>query len=189
MGSAYDDKISTQNLAEAKSCIRTSGNAFISRSYFKETNEIENSEIESKGLYCFEQLVRIAFIQSMKDDFILGRQDGFIDYIEGLTEHFEASFIEDWSTEDSAKRIFDFIISFFNIYGFQWTQHGRAQEKTLQCFLEIARESLDFGYIKISERFDALPKEIKETVNEAFFLINEHIGKWHNEKTLEISAA
>jgi hypothetical protein len=189
MGSAYDDKAGTQDLAEAKSYIRENGNAFISRSYFKETHEIENTEIESKGLYCFEQLIRIAFIQFMKDDFILGRQDGFINYIEGLTEHFEASLIENWSTDHSVNRIFDFMISFFNIYGFQWKRHGRAQDKTLQRFLEITRECLDFGYIKISEKFDSLPKEIKETVNEAFFLVNERIEEWHNEKLLEIPAA
>jgi hypothetical protein len=189
MGSAYDDKVSNQELAAAKNYIRTTGNAFISRSYFKETHEIENTEMESKGLYSLEQLIRIAFIQSMKDDFILGRQGGFINYIEGLTKDYEASLIENWSPEHSANRIYDFMMSFYNIYSFQWTRHGRVIDKTLQCFVEITRECLDFGYIKISEKFDSLPKEVKETINKAFFLINERIDVWHNERLLEISAA
>jgi hypothetical protein len=155
MGSAFEDKISAQDLAVAKSYIRTAGNAFISRSYFKETHEI----------------------------------DRFIGYVEGLTQHYEASLIKDWSPEQSANRIFDFMMSFFNMYGFQWKQHGRAQDKTLQLYVETTRECLDFGYIKISEKFESLPKELKETVNKAFFLINERIDKWHNEKLLEISAA
>ncbi|MBI4733280.1 MAG: hypothetical protein HY779_00390 [Rubrobacteridae bacterium] len=189
MGSAYNDKAGNPELAEAKRYIKTGGNAIISRSYFKETHEIENTEMESKGLYSFEQLVRIAFIQAMKDDFILGRQDGFIDYVEGLTKHYEASLIENWSPYHSANRIFDFLMSFFNLYSFQWKRHGRASDKTLHKYLEITRECLDFGYIKISEKFESLPKEIKNTVNKTFFLINGRIDEWHNEKILEIPAA
>jgi hypothetical protein len=189
MGSAYNDKIGSQELADAKYQIKTGGGAIISRSYFKNTHEIENAEMESKGLYSFEQLIRIAFIQTMKEDFILGRQDGFIKYIEDLTKYFETSLVKNWSPEHSSDRIFDFMMSFFNLYSFQWKRHGRAYENTIQKYMEITRECLDFGYIKISEKFESLPKEVKSTVNKTFFLINERIEEWHNEKLTKISAA
>lgn len=182
--------VTSAELAEAKRYIRSSGSGVIIRSYFKETHcSVENTEIDSKGLYCFEKLIRLAFVQSMKDDFVLGQQEGFIAYIAGLSENFESPHVTDWRPEQSAVRIADFILSFYNLYLYQWKKHGRLADKSLARFMEIARECLDFGYIKLSDKFENLPKDIKDTVNKAFFLTNSRIDEWHEERTMEISPA
>ena len=182
--------ITPAELADAKRYIRLSGGGSIIRSYFKETHcAVENTEIDSKGLYCFEKLIRLAFIQSMTDDFVLGRQEGFIRYITGLNENFESPNVSDWRPEQSAARIADFILSFYNLYVYQWKKHGRLTEKSLAKFMEIARECLDFSYLNLTDKFENLPKDVKETVNKAFFLTNSRIDGWHEERTMEISAA
>ncbi|MHB8841645.1 MAG: hypothetical protein ACYC56_07635 [Candidatus Aquicultor sp.] len=181
--------VSHAELADAKRYIKLSGSGSIVRSYFKETHcSVENTEIDSKGLYCFEKLIRLAFIQSMKDDFVLGQQEGFITYITGLNENFESPNVSDWRPEQAAIRVADFILSFYNLYVYQWKKHGRLTEKSLAKFVEIAHECLDFSYLKLSDKFNNLPKDIKETVNKAFFLTNSRIDEWYEERTMEVSA-
>lgn len=191
MASAEKNNGSTSaELRDAKRYIKTSGNASISRAYFKETHSaIENTEIESKGLYVFEKLVRQAFTQSMQDDAVLGLHDSFLYYIEDVSDTLDQATINDWAPEASAKRMSDFMLSFFNLYGYQWKRHGRAADKTLILFLDIMHECLDFGYLKLNKKFDSLPKDIKGIINKTFFLTNSRIDEWYNEKLLEISAA
>lgn len=181
------------DIAKAKQYIRYSkgsGGGSISRSYFKETHcSVENAEIESRGLYCFEKLIRLAFIQSMKDDAVFGRQQEFIDYITGLNNNFEGPLVADWRVEQSAMRASNFMISFYNIYSYQWKKHGRSIDKSLPCFLSVLRDCLDFSYMKLNEKFDILPEEVKSNIDKAFFLTNDKIGKWYEEREAEISAA
>lgn len=183
-------KVTDAELAEAKRYIRASGSGTISRAYFKETHcSIENIELESTGLYCFEKLVRLAFIQSMRDDEILGSQEGFIGYLAGLSKDFEAPLVRDWRPDSSAARASDFMISFYNLYSYQWKIHGRPAEKSLHRFLEIMRDCLDFGYSRLSEKFKKLPEDVKDIVNKAFFLTNCRIDAWYEDKSVEIQAA
>lgn len=178
------------DLAAAKRYIRASGNCNVARSYFKDTRcSVENTEIESKGLYCLEKLARLAFIQAMQDDPVLGTQDSFVKYINGLIGDFEKVFINDWQPEKSAARIYDFMVSFYNLYSYQWKRHGRSIQESSKHFLEIMRGCLDYGYSRLDERFEALPEEIKSVVNKAFFLTNERIDEWYKGTSVEISAA
>lgn len=180
----------TELIYDTRCYIKTSGNAAIKRSYFKGNDQtIEDIEIESKGLYCFEKLVRMAFIQSIQDDVILGQHNGFVDYVSGLSESFETADVRDWRPEQSAGRMCDFMISFYNLYSYQWKRHGRSTEKTIVRFLEIIRECLDFGYLALCDRFDCLSRDIKETVNKTFFLANSRIDEWYKEKMLDMPAA
>jgi hypothetical protein len=172
------------DLDEAKRFIRVSGNGRIARSYFRETQcSVEHAEINSKGMYCFEKLSRLAFIQAMQEDMVLGHQSGFIGYINSLSESFEVLLhISDWQPEESAKRICNFMISFYNIYSYQWKLHGRPVKKSLVRFLDIMRECLDFGYLELSDRFNTLPNGVKDVVNKTFFLANSRIDEWYEEK-------
>jgi hypothetical protein len=177
-------------LAKAKRYIRSTGKISIARSYFKETHcSVENAEIDSRGLYCFEKLIRMAFIKVMEDDAVFGRQDGFIEYITSLSINFEDPIISDWSPEQSSLRASDFMISFYNIYSYQWKRHGRPVARSLSNFLTVMRECLDFSYTRLSEKFDSLPESIKSNIDKAFFLTNSRIDEWYDEKTEELEAA
>jgi len=178
------------DLAKAKRYIRSSGNGTIARSYFRETHcSVENAELDSRGLYCFEKVIRLAFIQIMKDDDVFGKQKDFIEYISGLNDNFDVSIVSDWRAEQCAARASDFMLSFYNIYSYQWKRHGRSVEKSLDNFLTIMRECLDFSYMRLLEKFDSLPDDIKANVDKAFFLTNSRIDEWHDAKVAELPAA
>ncbi|MEW5706156.1 MAG: hypothetical protein AB1743_05090 [Actinomycetota bacterium] len=162
----------------------------IARAYFKETYfSAENAEIDSKGLYSFEKLIRLAFIQKMQDDPVLGQQKVFIDYVAGLCESFETPAVRDWRPEQSANRICDFMKSFYNMYVFQWKKCGHSAEDSLTSFLGLMYECLDFGYVELSGRFASLPQDIKDVINKVFFLVNNKIEEWYEERLVSISAA
>lgn len=178
------------DLAEAKSYIRPTGKVSIARSYFKETHcSVESAEIDSEGLYCFEKLIRMAFIAILGEDAVLGRQDGFMEYINGLSDNFDKPVVSDWSPEHSSSRAGDFMASFYNIYSYQWKRHGRPVDKSLICFMTIMRECLDYSYTRLSEKLDSLPTSIRSNIDKAFFLTNGIIDNWYDEKTGELEAA
>lgn len=176
------------NLAEAKRYIGA-GNASIARAYFKESRCVETAEVESKGLYCFEKLVRHAFVQAMNDDSVLGVHDGFLDYLDDLNSTLDSTPAGNWNPKTSAGRVSDFMLSFYNMYSYQWKQHGRNPEKTLIVFLDIMHECLDYAYLKLDKTFAALPGDIKSTIKETFSLANASVDGWYDSKKLEISAA
>ncbi|MDI6815754.1 MAG: hypothetical protein QME41_00980 [Actinomycetota bacterium] len=190
MSSSEGFGVGDTDLAKAKRYIRSTGKVSIARSYFKETHcSVENAEIDSEGLYCFEKLIRMAFIAIMGEDAVLGRQDGFIEYIKGLSDSFESPIINDWSPEQSSRRAGDFMVSFYNIYSYQWKRHGRPIDKTLTSFLTIMRECLDYSYTRLSEKLDSLPVSIRNNIDKAFFLTNGIIDSWYDEKAGELEAA
>ncbi|MCL6472548.1 MAG: hypothetical protein K6T91_07000 [Firmicutes bacterium] len=189
---ATEDKfeLTDADLAEAKRYVGSSGNCSITRSYFKETHSsVENAEMDSGGLYCLEKLVRLAFIQEMKNDPQLGAQTGFMQYLNGLINDFESTIISDWRPERSAKRICDFMVGFYNLYNYQWKRRGRSDTELCEQFVTIMQKCLDFAYMELSKRFDSLPKEIEDVINEAFFYANSRIEEWHEEISMEIPAA
>ena len=178
------------DLAKAKRYIRSSGSGTVARSYFKETHSsIENAELDSKGLYGFERVIRFAFIEMMKEDAIFGRQRGFIEYVQGLSDSFEGPILCNWQPERSAAQAIDFMTSFYNVYSYQWKRQGRSMKRSLECFLLIMQECLDHSYLRLNDKFASLPKEIKDTINKAFFLANARIDEWHKAKLEELPAA
>lgn len=172
------------NLVEARSHIKVSGNGAVVRSYFKGNQcSIEGIQIDSKGLYCFEKLVYSAFKQAMGDDEVMGLHKGFTDYIAGLVEDFERHPARDWQPEASADRICNFMVSFYDIFRYQWKRHGSSTDELPLSFLNIMRECIDVSYIKLTEEFNALPQDIKDTINKVFFLTNLRIDKWYEKLT------
>lgn len=177
------------DLAKAKHYIRQSGSNLTSRPYFKGIHcSVDNIEVDNRGLHRLEGMIRMAFVQMMREDALFGRQEGFIDYMIGLSKNFEESSLSDWQPEQSSARASEFMISFYTIYSHQWKRHGRSVGKSLASFLEIMRECLDLSYIRLSEKFDSLPGGSKNDVNKAFFLANSRIDDWYEEKVAEISA-
>ncbi|HEY3374696.1 MAG TPA: hypothetical protein VGK02_06510 [Candidatus Aquicultor sp.] len=189
---ARAEKINTAQAAhieKEKGYVRVSGIASVARAYFKETHEsIENTEIDSKGLYVFEKLTRQAFTEAMQDDAVLGINGGFVSYIDGLNDVLDTTTVMDWRPEASAERMSDFMLSFYNMYSYQWKRHGRAARKTLIVFLDIMHECLDFAYLKLNKKFHSLPEEVKNIINKTFFLANGVIDEWYQNEQLEIPA-
>ncbi|MBE0448035.1 MAG: hypothetical protein IBX64_08065 [Actinobacteria bacterium] len=177
------------DLAKAKRYIRSSESNSISRPYVKGTHySMGDTEINSSGLYCFEKMIRLAFIQMMKEDALFGRREDFIDYMIGLSDNFEEVNVSDLQPDQSSARASDFMMSFFTVYSHQWKRRGRSVEESLANFLAIMRECLDFSYMWLSRAFDSSPKGIKNGVDKAFFLTNSRIDDWHTGKVAEISA-
>ncbi|HZD59659.1 MAG TPA: hypothetical protein VE439_04295, partial [Anaerolineae bacterium] len=101
------------DLARAKRYVRSSGSGSAPKPHRGNAySSVRNIEIDSGGLYRFEKMVRMAFVQVMKEDVVFGQKDSIIAYIAGLSNDFEGPVVSDidWQPDQSSAMMSEFMM-------------------------------------------------------------------------------